>query len=154
MSTLSCEVLELLQVITTYDKLPTVVFLSYGCDGPVIPFNESKSREDFLPSGAGVRGLVRTARIELPRARLLCIDTDALRVDDEDDRGVINASEVALQVKREIASSDGNSEVAYRGGVRWVRTASGPPTPSIQILKTTSHSISRTTSTASRFAVC
>ena len=104
------EVLRVLQALGKRDNPPTVVIVSYGCDGPLIGDKGNLGAETSLPIGAGVRGLVRTARIEMPRARLMCIDTDAIG----------RAAELATQVWREVTAGDGNLEVAYRNGIRWV----------------------------------
>ena len=93
---------------------PCVVFLSCGCDGPLMVRDDGGGVDDSWLAAAGVRGLVRTARIEMPRARLLCIDSDALgRASDNGSSGS-DASQVVAQVRQELASRDGNSEVAYR----------------------------------------
>ena len=102
-----------------------MVTVTCGCDGPVLP-----NQDPSCLAAGGVYGIIRTARIEMPKVKLITIDTDLLALEED----VVEKSyrQVAAQVVHELQCGDDNTEVAYRRGVRWVpklllsREAAGP----------------------------
>ena len=104
---LPSKILCLLQKASAFsDQGLCMVTVTCGCDGPVLP-----NQDPSCLAAGGVYGIIRTARIEMPKVKLITIDTDLLAL--EEDVVVKSYRQVAAQVVHELQCGDDNTEVAY-----------------------------------------
>ena len=82
-----------------------LVIITCGSDGPLISETEAAG----ISCAPGLHGLIRTARIELPKVKFICVDSDALIQRKGKPESEL---QVATQVLHELKLDDDNTEVA------------------------------------------